>query len=104
MVYGDGDGRTFADFAGDLSVVCHELTHAVTTYSANLRYSGESGALNEAMSDIMGAAATVYRDKGIGKDTWHIGADCYLAGTALRYMNNPILDKASYDWYPTRYK
>jgi len=104
MVYGDGDGKTFSDFAGDLSVVCHELTHAVTSYSANLKYQGESGALNEAMSDIMGAASTVFRDGGIEKDTWHIGADCYLAGVALRYMENPILDKVSYDWYPTRYR
>jgi Zn-dependent metalloprotease len=104
MVYGDGDGKSFSDFAGDLSVVCHELTHAVTTNTANLRYQGESGALNEGMSDIMGAASTVYRDGGIGRDTWHIGSECYLAGIALRYMNNPILDGKSYDWYPTRYK
>jgi len=103
MVYGDGDGVQFADFSGDLSVVCHELTHAVTSYTADLRYQGESGALNEAMSDIMGAASTVFRDGGIQKDTWHIGHDCYLAGIALRYMNNPILDARSYDWYPTRY-
>jgi len=104
MVYGDGDGINFSNFAGDLSVVCHELTHAVTSFSANLRYQGESGALNEAMSDIMGAASGVFRDGGIEKNTWHIGASCFLAGEALRYMNNPILDGASYDWYPTRYK
>jgi len=104
MVYGDGDGRTFSNFAGDLSVVCHELTHAVTSNTANLRYQGESGALNEGMSDIMGAASLVYRDKGINANTWHLGGECYLAGTALRYMDNPILDGKSYDWYPTRYK
>jgi len=104
MVYGDGDGVVFSDFAGDLSVVCHELTHAVVSYSANLRYQGESGALNEAMADIMGASSTVYKAGGIGANTWHIGHDCYLQGVALRYMDNPILDDASYDWYPTRYK
>jgi Zn-dependent metalloprotease len=103
MVYGDGDGKSFSDFAADLSVVCHELTHAVTSYSANLRYQGESGALNEAMSDIFGAASTVFKG-GLNQNTWLIGHDCYLAGTALRYMNNPLLDKVSYDWYPTRYK
>jgi Zn-dependent metalloprotease len=104
MVYGDGDGINFSDFPGDLSVVCHEITHAVTTYTANLRYQGDSGALNEAMSDIFGASSTVYRDKGITQYSWMIGHDCYLAGTALRYMNNPILDGVSYDWFPTRYK
>jgi vibriolysin len=106
MVYGDGDGINFSDFAGDLSVVCHELTHAVTSYTANLRYQGESGALNEALSDIMGAASTIFRDKstGPGPNTWHIGHDCYLDGEALRYMDNPILDGVSYDWFPTRYR
>jgi len=103
MVYGDGDGIQFSDFAADLSVVCHELTHAVTSYTADLRYQGESGALNEAMSDIFGAASNVFKN-GLNENSWLIGHDCYLKGEALRYMNNPILDKASYDWYPTRYK
>jgi len=103
MVYGDGDGVLFADFAADLSVVCHELTHAVTSYTSNLRYQGESGALNEAMSDIFGASSVIFRD-GLNQLSWYIGHDCYLKGQALRYMNNPILDGVSYDWYPTRYK
>lgn len=35
MVYGDGDGRIFSPLSGSLDVVAHELTHAVTQYSAD---------------------------------------------------------------------
>ncbi len=105
MVFGDGDGTTFSNFAGALDVVAHELTHAVTEYTANLTYSNESGALNEAMSDIFGASTEAYV-YGISADTWKIGEDCYTPGTpgdALRYMDNPTADGQSYDYYPERY-
>ncbi len=106
MVYGDGDGSTFAPLSKALDVVAHELTHAVTQYEANLTYSYESGALNEAMSDIFGAAAEAYSDGGVNSNTWKIGEDIYTPGTsgdALRYMNNPTADGSSYDYYPERY-
>lgn len=90
MVYGDGDGVNFTALTS-LDVVAHELTHAVTEYESSLVYQGESGALNEAMSDIFGAAVefAVFSDAN-----WLIGEDCYTPGTsgdALRYMNNPNL-------------
>ncbi len=106
MVYGDGDGSTFSPLAGALDVVAHELTHAVTEHTANLNYSNESGALNEAMSDIMGAAAEEWVDGAVSANTWKIGEDIYTPGTAgdaLRYMNNPTADGQSYDYYPERY-
>ncbi len=106
MVYGDGDGSTFTPLAGGFDVVAHELTHAVTQYESNLTYSNESGALNEAMSDIMAAAAEAYKVGAINSNTWKIGEDIYTPGTsgdALRYMNDPIADGSSYDYYPTRY-
>ena len=53
MCYGDGDGVIFNPF-GCLDVAAHEYSHAITAYSANLNYQGESGALNESFSDIMG--------------------------------------------------
>lgn len=37
-----------------IDVTGHELTHGVTQSTSNLTYSGESGAMNESMSDIMG--------------------------------------------------
>lgn len=106
MVYGDGDGSTFISLAKGFDVVAHELTHAVTEYESNLTYSNESGALNEAMSDIMAAAAEAYKTGSVGGNTWKIGEDIYTpstAGDALRYMNDPVADGQSYDYYPTRY-
>eukprot|EP01094_Clydonella_sp_ATCC50884_P004193 TRINITY_DN1326_c0_g1_i1.p1 TRINITY_DN1326_c0_g1~~TRINITY_DN1326_c0_g1_i1.p1 ORF type:complete len:535 (-),score=203.25 TRINITY_DN1326_c0_g1_i1:59-1594(-) len=103
MVYGDGDGVNFEDFAQDLSVVCHELTHAVVEYTAGLRYRNESGALNEGWADIMGASSVIMMEGALQPDSWEIGSECYLAGDALRYMNNPVLDGASRDYYPDRY-
>lgn len=105
MVYGDGDGSTFTPFAKAFDVVAHELTHAVTDVTANLTYQKESGALNEAMSDIMASAAEAWADGGITSNTWKIGEDCYTPGTsgdALRYMDNPTIDGYSADYYPER--
>ncbi|MDR4363383.1 M4 family metallopeptidase, partial [Bacillus anthracis] len=47
LVYGDPIVKAY-DVAG------HEFTHAVTSSESNLEYYGESGAINEALSDIMG--------------------------------------------------
>ena len=105
MVYGDGDGSQFGPFSRALDVVAHELTHAVTEYEANLVYSYESGALNEATSDILGVAAEAWKYGLIDSRTWKVGEDCYTpatAGDALRYMNNPTADGYSRDYYPER--
>jgi vibriolysin len=104
MVYGDGDGVQSGPLTV-LDVVGHELTHAVTETSSNLTYANESGALNEAMSDIFGASIEVYRDGAVSGNTWKVGEECWTPGTggdALRYMNDPALAGDS-DYYPTRY-
>jgi vibriolysin len=104
MVYGDGDGSQSGPLTV-LDVVAHELTHAVTDYESDLIYANESGALNEAMSDIFGAAVEVYRDGAISANTWKVGEECWTPATpgdALRYMNDPA-QGGDYDHYPTRY-
>ncbi|WP_224249325.1 M4 family metallopeptidase [Hyalangium gracile] len=104
MVYGDGDGVDSSALTV-LDVVGHELTHAVTDTSSDLIYSNESGALNEAMSDVFGASIEAYRDGAVSGNTWKIGEECWTpatAGDALRYMNDPAL-AGDYDYYPTRY-
>jgi Zn-dependent metalloprotease len=107
MVYGDGDGVDFNSFALSLDVVAHEISHAVTQSTADLVYQNESGALNEAMSDIMGVAAGVARDKGvISAATWLLGEDIFTPNTpgdALRYLDNPSKDGISPDLYAERY-
>ncbi|HVE57911.1 MAG TPA: M4 family metallopeptidase [Pyrinomonadaceae bacterium] len=92
MSYGDGDGTTFSPLT-TIDICGHEMTHGVTERTANLTYSGESGALNESMSDVMGAMVELYSDGGtVTADTWKIGEDAYTPGTsgdALRRMDNP---------------
>ena len=104
MTYGDGDGTTFVPLSQDADVVAHELTHGVTERSSNLIYQNESGALNEAWSDIFGAL--VDRQEGAtGADIWLIGEDIYtpaIPGDALRDMADPE-SAGDYDYYPTRY-
>ncbi len=76
MVYGDGDGTLFIDFWKSPDVIGHELTHGVTQYESGLRYDGESGALNESISDVFGAAFNQWLGKRdvTGADGWLIGA------------------------------
>ena len=53
MHYGDGDGIESTFNSAALDVVAHEITHGVTNHSSDLIYRNESGALNEAISDII---------------------------------------------------
>jgi bacillolysin len=98
MIYGDGDGKEFRSLAGGLDVIAHEITHAVTQYTADLRYQYESGAINESISDIMGVM--------VDDDDWLIGEDVYTPnkeGDALRSMSEPTKYNQP-DHYSKRYK
>ena len=55
MVFGDGDGELFERFTISVDVIGHELTHGVTEHEAKLEYHGQSGALNESVSDVFGS-------------------------------------------------
>jgi len=93
MVYGDGDGRYFNRFTISIDVIGHELTHGVTQFTANLRYSGQSGALNESMSDVFGSLVKQYGLKQTAdKADWLIGQGLFTSqvhGEALRSMKAP---------------
>ncbi|MGW9631406.1 M4 family metallopeptidase [Agromyces sp. NPDC055520] len=93
MVFGDGDGEIFRGFTGSLSVIGHELAHGVTEHTAKLRYQGQSGALNEHISDAFGALVEQY---ALGQDaeaaSWLIGEGVFtdeVQGRALRSMLEP---------------
>jgi Zn-dependent metalloprotease len=75
MVFGDGDGTFFTNFTGALDVIGHELTHGVTGDEINLKYLGESGALNESISDVFGSLIKQYHLKQTADQAdWLIGA------------------------------
>lgn len=93
MVFGDGDGEIFGDFTASLDVIGHELTHGVTEHTANLTYSGQSGALNESVSDVFGVLVAQFsRGEDAASASWLVGQELLLPGvkgTALRSMLRP---------------
>jgi Zn-dependent metalloprotease len=93
MVFGDGDGEIFTRFTASLSVIGHELTHGITQYTADLAYAGQSGALNESVSDVFGVLVEQYaRGEDAASASWLIGAGLFTAdveGDALRSMSAP---------------
>ncbi|MBL9004118.1 MAG: M4 family metallopeptidase [Myxococcales bacterium] len=121
MLYGNGSlfGFLLKEMTLGFDVAAHELTHAVTNLTSDLVYKNESGALNEAMSDILGATAEAWVAAGgsaagppttysATDKTWKIGEDVVgpifpIPGGALRSMSNPTIDMMSKDFYAERY-
>jgi Zn-dependent metalloprotease len=97
MTFGDGDGVTYGPLV-DLDVAGHEMSHGVTSRTANLTYSGESGGLNEATSDIFGTMVEFYSNNASDQPDYLIGEEIYISNPgntkALRYMYNPELEGA----------
>lgn len=93
MVYGDGDGQLFTDFTYPLDVTGHELTHGVTQYTAALEYFGQSGALNESVSDVFGSLIKQWHlGQTADQADWLIGQGLLaegVHGVALRSMKEP---------------
>ncbi|WP_432137904.1 MULTISPECIES: M4 family metallopeptidase [unclassified Streptomyces] len=100
MTYGDGSGNS--NPLVSIDVAGHEMTHGVTSNTAGLNYSGESGGLNEATSDIFGTAVEFYANNSSDVGDYLIGEEIDINGdgTPLRYMDKPSRDGASKDyWY-----
>jgi Zn-dependent metalloprotease len=102
MTYGDGDGRVFNPLVS-LDVAGHEMTHGVTSRTAGLIYSGESGGLNEATSDIMGTMVEQFADHPSDAPDYLVGEKIVASGFSrpfLRSMVQPSNDGSSADcWY-----
>jgi bacillolysin/thermolysin len=81
FVFGDGDGSTMR-YLGAIDVVAHEFSHAFCSSTANLQYSYESGAINEANSDIFGSQIDPDQD-------WQMGEDVMIGSVPLRDIANP---------------
>ncbi|OGY86388.1 MAG: hypothetical protein A2233_00525 [Candidatus Kerfeldbacteria bacterium RIFOXYA2_FULL_38_24] len=94
MGFGDGDNTNYSSLA-TLDITAHEMAHGVTHYAGGLVYAGESGAMNEAYSDIFAANVEYYaQQQGLNDDAniWWMGEDAYTpnqAGDATRYMDHP---------------
>lgn len=95
MAYGDGDGDLFrrGGFTHCIDVIAHEMTHGITQYESDLFYQGQSGALNESFSDVMGIQV---KQRVLGQTAeqadWLIGAGIFTSkvkGVALRSMKAP---------------
>ena len=100
----DGSAMNFGDGAStfyplvSLDVTSHEISHGYTEQNSGLQYTGQSGGMNEAYSDIAGEAAEFF-DRG--SNDFLVGADIVKTsagiGDALRYMCNPPQDGGSID-------
>lgn len=93
MSFGDGATTFYPLVNADVSG--HEVSHGFTEQHSNLTYSGQSGGINEAFSD-MGGEATEYF--WTGTNDFDVGREIYKsANGALRYMCNPTADGRSID-------
>ncbi|MDT9698063.1 M4 family metallopeptidase [Streptomyces sp. P17] len=104
MTYGDGDGTNLGPLVS-LDVAGHEMSHGVTSKTAALTYSGESGGLNEATSDIFGTLVEFNAANSSDTGDYRIGEKIVRDGfgqDALRYMDKPSKDGKSVDcWSST---
>lgn len=99
MTYGDGEGNKKPLTSVD--VAAHEMSHGVTSTTANLVYAGESGGLNEATSDIFAAGVEFKSNSKTDVPDYLVGEqiDINGDGTPLRYMDEPSKDGSSLDFW-----
>jgi zinc metalloprotease ZmpA len=104
MTYGDGDGKLMGPLVS-LDVAGHEMSHGVTSKTAALTYSGESGGLNEATSDIFGTLVEFHAANAEDRGDWLIGEKVVRSGLgreALRFMDKPSKDGKSADCWSAK--
>ncbi|MDM5124385.1 M4 family metallopeptidase [Aeromonas rivipollensis] len=90
MTFGDG-ATTFYPLVS-LDVAAHEVSHGFTEQNSGLVYSGQSGGINEAFSDMAGEAAENYMK---GSNDWLVGAQIFKGSGSLRYFEDPTRDGSS---------
>jgi zinc metalloprotease ZmpA len=104
MEFGDGSQASGISPLDSLDVGGHEMTHGVTSRTAKLIYSGESGGLNESTSDVFGTMVEWYANNANDVPDYVIGEEIFRnynpAANYIRRMDDPHLDGASADcWY-----
>lgn len=91
MTYGNSSDEVGINPITTLDIVGHEMMHGITDITNGLVYYGESGAINESISDIIGTVLELFYDIKSGKNLfdWTIGENAFP--TALRSFANPNL-------------
>ncbi|MFD7641564.1 M4 family metallopeptidase [Kitasatospora sp. NPDC059795] len=102
MSFGDGSSQNGNTPLTALDVSGHEMSHGVTAATANLNYSGESGGLNEATSDIFGTMVEFYANNTTDPGDYYIGEKLHMGNGYLRRMDNPAADGNSLSCYSSR--
>ncbi|WP_328994686.1 M4 family metallopeptidase [Kribbella sp. NBC_01245] len=101
MTYGDGDPAQGILPLVELDIAGHEMSHGVTSRTAGLRYSGESGGLNEATSDIFGTAVEFYAANASDTPDYVLGEEIFVdydpARNYIRRLDKPSMDGVSAD-------
>ncbi|MFJ6438624.1 M4 family metallopeptidase [Streptomyces sp. NPDC091416] len=92
MYFGDGSSQNSNTPVTAVDVAGHEMSHGVTAATANLTYSGESGGLNEATSDIFGTMVEFSANNAADPGDYYIGEKLNMSGGYLRRMDNPSAD------------
>jgi len=104
MTYGDGDGTNYGPLVS-LDVAGHEMSHGVTENTAGLNYSGESGGLNEATSDIFGTMVEFFADNPNDPGDYLIGEEFDIKKhQGFRRMDHPSLADDSLDCWSSSAK
>lgn len=103
MTFGDGDGEELNPLVS-LDISGHEISHGLTSRTAALLNSGESGGLNEATSDIFGTMIEFFAKNPRDVGDYLVGEMPQRKSTpkAIRYMYRPSLDKSSPDCWSQR--
>lgn len=95
MIFGDGDGVLFNRFTSAIDIIGHELAHGLTQNTAGLHYYGQSGALNESVSDVFGVMVAQYQASPrptAEQADWLVGKGIFtpaVRGVAIRSMKAP---------------
>lgn len=97
----NGFSANYCDGTASDDVIAHEWGHAYTEYTNNLIYAWQSGAINEAYSDIWGETIDLLnnyedaddddsiRNACNSSDRWRVGEDATAFGGAIRDMWDP---------------
>ncbi len=98
LVFGDGDGRIFERFTKPVDVLAHEFAHAVIQHTADLTYSGQSGALNESLADVFASCLKqrVLRQDAASGD-WLIGEGIFTSAVRARALRDMAVPGTAFD-------